>query len=73
MAAAGSFAEAANARTQAEKLKAKGFRPVISDISMGGVSFQRVSVARFATRAEADKLVAKLRQGGFAATVVPAE
>ena len=67
---AGSFAQADNADHQAEELAAKGYKPLLTQITKDGVTYHRVNVGSFEKREDADNLVGKLRDDDFAATIV---
>lgn len=66
----GSFAARANAERLERQLKAKGFSPAMSATGTGPALRYRVRVGPVTDRAAAEKLVAKLKQAGEAATLV---
>ncbi len=67
---AGSFAQAENANRQADGLRAKGYTPLITEITIEGRTFHRVNAGTFETRAEAEALVQKLRDDDFVAGLI---
>lgn len=67
---AGSFAQAENANRQVERLKAKGYTPLITEITREGRTYHRVNAGTFANRAEAEALVQKLRDDHFVAGLI---
>ena len=67
---AGSFVQGENAENQAAKLTAKGYSPLIAEITKDGITYHRVNVGSFDKREQAQELVQKLRDDYFDATIV---
>jgi DedD protein len=66
----GSFASRVNAEKLQRNLKAQGYPATVSSGGSGRASRFRVRVAPLADRAAADRMVARLKQEGHAASVV---
>ncbi len=66
---AGSFVQSENAQNQAAKLTAKGYSPLVTDITKDGITYHRVNAGSFAKREQAQELVQKLRDDDFDATI----
>ena len=67
---AGSFVQGENAQNQAAKLTAKGYSPLVIEITKDGITYHRVNVGSFDKREQAQELVQKLRDDDFDATIV---
>jgi cell division septation protein DedD len=66
---AGSFADAANAQKQVDRLTERGYQPFISTNEQDGITYRRVNVGVFSTREEAEGVEEKLTSQGFDAAV----
>lgn len=66
---AGSFADAANAQKQVERLTERGYQPFITTKEQDGITYRRVNVGVFSTREEAEGVEEKLTSQGFDAAV----
>lgn len=66
----GSFASRVNAETLEHRLRAKGFSAFVASSGAGKTLRYRVRVGPVADRGGAEKIVAKLRKDGHAASVV---
>ena len=62
----GSFSQAGNAETLRERLAGDGFEAFISRVATDAGTMHRVRVGPVGDRAEADRLLARLRQAGHA-------
>ena len=67
--AAGSFANPANSEAMLKELQAKGYRPYITEVTVGDKTYSRVNVGAFPSRPQADKLVEELTAAGYEVTV----
>lgn len=67
---AGSFASRDNAQQVVERLTEAGYQPYITEVEKQGVVYQRVNVAVFDDRGEAEGLRDKLQQQGFVSGVM---
>ncbi|MBD3293574.1 MAG: hypothetical protein GF393_11675, partial [Armatimonadia bacterium] len=61
---AGSFADAANAQKQVERLTDRGYQPFITTSEQDGITYRRVNVGVFSTREEAEGVEEKLTSQG---------
>jgi cell division protein FtsN len=68
---AGAYADERNARSVMRGLASQGYHPYATTIVKDGLTFQRVNVAVFGTREQAEKLAGALQAQGFAAAVRP--
>lgn len=66
---AGSFASESNAQQQVTRLARMGYHPYVSRTQREGVTFTRVNVGQFPSRAEAERVADELRAKGFDAAV----
>ncbi len=66
---AGAFADRTNAERQMERLSERGHDTNLISAESDGITYNRVQVGAFDSRAEADALVEQLKLQGFDATV----
>lgn len=67
---AGSYANSDNARRIAERLTEKGYHPFVTEVEKEGIVYQRVNVAAFDDRSQAEQLRDQLQQEGFVSGVM---
>ena len=67
---AGSYASRDNAQRVVQRLTEAGYQPYITEVEKQGVVYQRVNVAVFDDRGEAEGLRDKLQQQGFVSGVM---
>ena len=68
---AGSYADQDNAQRAIQRLTEKGYRPFISEVDKEGITYQRVNVAVFDDRGQAEQLRDELKKQGFVSGVMP--
>ena len=67
---AGAYTQPERARAMIERLAQSGYQPYITEVVIGGESFQRVNVASLSTKEAAEQLKSQLEASGYEATVV---
>ena len=67
--AAGAFADEENAERQVRRLSDQGYQPYITTQERDGITYQRVNVGSYDSRAEADRAREKLSSQGYDAAV----